>query len=114
MVAVMATIFILSHTPGEDIPLPVDGLDKIYHAIAYATLALTCLYAISPLQRNIHFFKTGCAVIFFCLLYGITDEFHQSFVAGRYSDWHDLVADTTGSFLAVVGWWRVRSYRADH
>ena len=104
IVAVMAIIFFLSHTPGDNLPSILGPFDKLCHATAYATLALSCLYAIPPARRNKNFFQTACAVVLFCLLYGISDEFHQSFIAGRYPDWHDLVADTAGPLLAVIGW----------
>jgi len=32
----------------------------------------------------------------FCSLYGLSDEWHQSFVVGRESDTADWVADTIG------------------
>jgi VanZ family protein len=40
------------------------------------------------------------------VLYAITDEFHQSFVAGRHSNWVDaLVIDNLGAALGLwVGW----------
>ncbi len=104
MIAVMATIFLLSHTPGDDLPSAFGGFDKLCHGAAYATLALSCLYAIDPIRRDRNFFLTGCAVVLFCLLYGISDEYHQSFIPGRSPDWHDIVADTTGALLAVIGW----------
>lgn len=39
-------------------------------------------------------------VILFCSLYGISDEWHQSFVVGRSSDVLDWLADTSGAVLA--------------
>ena len=40
-------------------------------------------------------------------LYGVSDEFHQAFVAARQSDVLDWVADAAGSLLAaVLLWWR--------
>ena len=40
--------------------------------------------------------------IAFCSLYGLSDEWHQSFVVGRESDVTDWFADTSGSVLAIV------------
>ena len=37
----------------------------------------------------------------FCSLYGLSDEWHQSFVKGRFSDIADWLADTSGPGLAV-------------
>ena len=111
MLAVMALIFFLSHTPGNDLPPAICGLDKLLHALAYATLAATCLYALHPATQDRPLLKPGLAVIFFCLFYGLTDEFHQSFIAGRSPSWQDIVADTIGATLAVLvwGWYRRRA-----
>ena len=35
-------------------------------------------------------------------LYGATDEWHQSYVPGRYAEVADWVADTLGALLATV------------
>ncbi len=48
--------------------------------------------------------------IIFCSLYGISDEWHQSFVEGRSPDIVDWLADSSGAGLAVFSlyrfqWW---------
>ncbi len=45
-------------------------------------------------------------------LFGLVDEWHQSFTPGRYMEVADWVADTFGAIIAVgmyryVGWYRV-------
>lgn len=40
--------------------------------------------------------------ILFGILYGASDEFHQSFVHGRSSDPFDLMADTIGSTVGAA------------
>ena len=35
-------------------------------------------------------------------LYAVTDEFHQSFVPGRYPDVRDVLVDTAGALVAVL------------
>lgn len=37
----------------------------------------------------------------FCSLYGISDEWHQSFIAGREADLLDWLADSTGAIIAL-------------
>ena len=37
----------------------------------------------------------------FCSLYGWSDEWHQSFVPGRYSSISDWLADTIGAALSI-------------
>ena len=105
MLAVMASIFLLSHTPGDNLPSAINGMDKICHAVAYGVLTLCFLYAVHPRFRNRSFLELGVAAVTFSLLFGVSDEFHQTFIAQRSADWRDLVADVTGSFLAVFIWW---------
>lgn len=110
MTIVMIIIFLLSNTPGKDLPSAINGLDKLLHAIAYGTLAASCLYGLHPAARDKGSLLTGMAVIFFCFFYGLTDEFHQSFIPGRSPSGLDIAADTSGAALTVLlwHWWRTR------
>lgn len=108
MLVVMTSIFLLSHIPGDNLPSAINGLDKICHAVAYSVLALSCLFAVHPWFQGRSFLELGITVIAFSLLFGATDEFHQLFIADRSADWRDLVADVTGSIVAVLVWWRWR------
>lgn len=60
-----------------------------------------------------HYFKSPIILAFssiaFCSLYGVSDEWHQSFVAGRDSSHEDWVADTIG---AIVGVYLVAKFKA--
>jgi len=103
MLLVMAVIFFLSHQPGESLDLPdIPNLDKLLHGLVYGVLAMTVIYARSPdrvTARPVHaFFLT----VFWCVLYGISDELHQSFVPGRCPSAWDLAADTLGAVLGAV------------
>lgn len=44
--------------------------------------------------------------------YGATDEWHQSFVPGRYAELEDWIADTAGAAVAILLYRRWSSYRA--
>ena len=103
LVAVMTTIFVLSHQPGDTLPLPaVVNLDKLLHLLAYTTLGLCFLLALPPGWRTRRPRAAAVATVLFCLAYGLSDEFHQRFVPGRFSGVDDLVFDTLGGLLAVV------------
>ena len=41
------------------------------------------------------------AAFLFALMYGISDEFHQSFIQGRDSSWLDVMADGAGGYLGA-------------
>ena len=76
-----------------------DYQDKLYHAGAYSIMGLLAWRSFK------HGFSSPIILallsIAFCSLYGLSDEWHQSFVAGRESDSADWVADTIGAGLAV-------------
>ena len=106
MIAVMGIIFFLSQQPGTTFKLPMPlGADKLAHAALYAILAATAIFALLPArpQKKI---PAGLLVVLFCLLYGISDEFHQSFVPGREPSGGDILADTAGAAVAVAVWLR--------
>ncbi len=72
--------------------------DKLYHAGAYSIMGLLAWRSFK------HGFSSPIILallsIAFCSLYGLSDEWHQSFIAGRQSDSADWVADTSGAVLA--------------
>ena len=108
MIGVMGLIFSLSGVPGDSLPLPdVVNLDKVLHAGVYGVLALTVLFAIPERSYRAHPWKISLLVVLFCLLYGISDEFHQSFIPNRCPSVLDLVADTVGAALAALLWFRL-------
>lgn len=105
-------IFFLSHLPNNDDGsalltqiimwvaswLPFDlsnitGLDKIVHAVFYGIFAF---FIFGGSRRYL-------LSLLIASLYGITDEFHQSFIEGRDSDVWDWVADTVGASLVLLG-----------
>ena len=105
MVCIMGIIFYLSHQPYDFAELPpLIGVDKLLHIIAYSSLAGTFLYALQPYVNNSNRTVTAVVIVLFCIIYGISDEFHQSFIPGRFSSIWDVLADGFGALL-VVGWW---------
>jgi VanZ family protein len=59
--------------------------------------------------------RIALATVAFCVAYGVSDEFHQSFVPGRTPDVADIYADAAGAIAAVaVCWaWGILSARPD-
>lgn len=95
-------IFALSAQPS----LPSAGVsDKQAHLATYALLAGLCLMGLTGWrQRRI---AGGPALVAFVMavLYGVSDEWHQSFVPGRTPDVADVAADAIGAALVVGGAW---------
>jgi VanZ family protein len=82
----------------------VPNIDKLLHSLIYGLLAAATLFAV---QGELFFKRprqAGIFVILFCLLYGISDEWHQSFIPGRMPSIWDIAADTTGATLMVFCW----------
>jgi len=103
----MGTIFFLSHQPGADLPLALlPGLDKLAHGFVYGVLAAAAIYAVQENAPRTPPGRTCMLVVLFCFLYGMTDEFHQSFVPGRDPSLGDLLADTAGAALMTFLWYR--------
>ncbi|MBU0944040.1 MAG: VanZ family protein [Proteobacteria bacterium] len=112
MALVMGTIFLLSHQSGDSLSLPTfPGADKIAHMLAYGALALTILWFFA----KDGLLNPGRVVVYttlFCLFYGISDEYHQSFIALRSVSGLDLVADTAGALCVALVWLTSLSLRS--
>ncbi len=105
LVLVAATIVYLSHQPSDDLPLPSFFLaDKLAHLAAYTALGASAILALGPAGHRWPPPAVAFGIIGFCLVFGITDEIHQSFVPTRSPSAADLLADTLGGALAVIGW----------
>ena len=96
----MGLIFIVSGTPGDEIPRfgVADFLiKKGGHAVAYAVLALLA-------KRATGRYDVALVITF---LYAISDEIHQLFVVGRYGQPLDVLIDLLGGLfgLGVYRWW---------
>ena len=111
MALAMGTIFFVSHQPGDSLSLPqLPGFDKLAHMISYGVLAIAIFLAWSEQQKNSTPQTVMLLTLAFCFLYGISDEFHQSFIPGRTVSFYDLLADGTGAAMACFFWarWRKR------
>jgi len=45
--------------------------------------------------------KVQWVVLFLAVLYALTDEWHQSYVPGRYGSLWDVVIDALGSIISI-------------
>ena len=106
VLAMMAVIFFLSSQPGDSFQLPdVPDIDKLLHSLVYGTLAATALFAVPVGFARRRPGMAAVLVVLFCLVYGISDEFHQSFVPGRTPSVWDLAADVLGASLVSAAWY---------
>ncbi|HFD80159.1 MAG TPA: VanZ family protein [Gammaproteobacteria bacterium] len=96
----MGVLFYLSHQPALDLPMLFPGQDKLFHAGTYGLLGGLWLMAM-PWNGGYRRHQVLLATLI-ASLYGISDEFHQSFVPGRTPEVADWLADTLGALLATT------------
>ena len=75
------------------------------HAAAYAVLAVVMLRGLTGARLAGVPARTALLAAILATAYGVTDEFHQSFVAGRHAELRDVAADALGATAgAALGW----------
>ncbi|SUZ97211.1 uncharacterized protein METZ01_LOCUS50065 [marine metagenome] len=99
----MTAIFISSSLPGSAVPSTVP--DKPAHLAVYGLLGALLLRALADGRWAGVRGKTALASIFLTVAYGISDEWHQSFVPGRTPDSIDLIVDGVGAATVVGATW---------
>ncbi len=97
-------IYFLSSLPGSVFPVvQIPHADKLVHiCIFFILCALVDVALIHqrtfPRLASLHLFIALAVVI----LYGLSDEFHQSFVSGRTADLFDATADVVGGCIYIL------------
>ena len=74
------------------------------HVVEFGVLVLLVSKALAKPGHAIGWRVRGGAVVI-SILYAFSDEFHQSFVPGRYDRWEDIIADAAGVVLFTLGAW---------
>ena len=100
----MAAIFWLSSQsllPGAGLIPEWLDFDWLHHATAYAGLAVVTLRALARGRVAAAGPASVAGAWLIATVYGITDEWHQSFVPGRMADARDLLADGVGAALGL-------------
>jgi VanZ family protein len=96
----MACIFAISsisNTP--DLP---GQSDKNLHGLLYGGLSLLTVRALAGGWRRRVTWSVVLLATTLAALYGMSDEYHQSFVPRRSADPFDVVADTVGAAIAAL------------
>ena len=108
----MATIYYLSSHPMPDIDLGFSAQDKLVHILGYGLLG-ALLLGTMPWHESGYRPRHIVFAALLATLYGLTDEWHQSFVPGRNSDVLDVVADAVGALLGSgILWALTRRFAA--
>ena len=94
-------IFIQSSQPSIDMGTDLPGMDKLLHLAAYSFMAVLACRAFATLPRLNSALALFLAGFAFTLLFGLSDEWHQSFVPARMADVWDFAADGLGALLGA-------------
>ncbi|MDQ0059531.1 VanZ family protein [Paenibacillus harenae] len=104
----MAFIFALSSRTGEQLDTVLPLLQKLLpfmddfnwgHFVSYFLLAMLLDYGFGRRSERV---SVKLLTIVLCGAYGVTDEYHQSFVGGRMLDPLDLRNDIIGASAWVL------------
>ncbi len=112
VVVFCAIIFVQSSFPIPETLPHFPYADKLMHFFAYGFLAALVTRAFNSHSRWRHrwdvlfLFSVTAAT-----LYGLSDEWHQSFVSARTSDMGDVLADFVGSIAGSWIYIRILRYR---
>ncbi|MBF0270944.1 MAG: VanZ family protein [Magnetococcales bacterium] len=92
-------IYLLSSMVGQNSQPLFENQDKIEHILAYGFMAYIAWSTLRQWTLLRHCWLWAWV---YAVAYGMTDEWHQLFVPGRYADFWDLVADAVGAALAIA------------
>lgn len=98
----MAIVFKLSSLTNEQLEDFPQIWDKLAHFLEYATLAGCYAMIWTRNEWSRRQWLRVLIVGVLALVYGCTDEYHQSFVEGRDCSAFDLVADLTGGLFGGI------------
>ena len=99
----MCLIFYLSSLSGHEVsqPLPLKPIPLIGHIVLFSGLAALLLLAIRGWKFEINL-RWVITVAVFSSLFGISDEYHQSFVPGRHASIADALIDSISSIVTAT------------
>ena len=95
--------------------LPTAPITKVYwrefvikksaHVVEYAIYATLMYRALK--ESGVDKKEAGVYSVILAFIYGISDEFHQSFTPGRDPRLRDIFFDTMGASLAIYALWKL-------
>lgn len=114
VIVVAGVIFIFSNMPPSDLPpvflFSLPYADKVVHFIIYGALGLSVIRAFSHTTSLSWGYRYLFSVLI-CILYGLGDEFHQSFIPGRSVEIADMVSNGGGAIIFCMGYLLVYGFR---
>ena len=104
----MGLIFYLSSLSGQEVSqqLPLKPIPLIGHVVLFSGLAAFLQLAIRGWNFEINL-RWVIAVAMVSSLFGISDEYHQSFVTGRHASISDASIDSISATVTATLMWIV-------
>jgi len=94
-------IFLLA---GQSYPLGVKHLpflvDKAIHVLVYGAFSVVLFAALRHSRPRTPSLVLASVAAVIAVLYGLSDEYHQSFIPFRHTDAYDLAANAVGAVVA--------------
>lgn len=103
-------LFSLSAQPDLGVPGDIPESDRVAHLLAYGILGWLWGRAVRVSRPGASTLAVLLSAVVFTGMYGVSDEWHQSYVPGRSADWLDGLADVCGGALggaAFLRWGRL-------
>ncbi|MSU00233.1 VanZ family protein [Tissierella pigra] len=75
-------------------------LRKNAHFFAYLLLGILVMSMLKI--AKVHITKAVILALIICIIYAISDEFHQLFVPGRGAQIKDVIIDTAGAITGII------------
>jgi VanZ family protein len=95
-------LFVLAHIPIPHVVQEVEVSDKSLHFLAYLILTFL-IWSVVGGDRKVKWRRAApWLVLLFIAVYGVLDEWLQSYVAGRSADIRDYFADMTGVITSLI------------
>lgn len=103
----MAGIFFVSSL--SELPVSPPVSDVSLHSASYFGLTLLLIRALARGRWSRVTWAMLALAWTIAVAYGVTDEWHQSFVPNRHPEFRDVVSDAIGALAAVivVGAWGI-------
>ena len=95
-------IFIMSSVSSTEGNDPFPHFDKVAHFLVYGAFALLIFRGFTRTTGSNNFLLIAVLTVIVTVAYGLSDEFHQSFVPARDSDVKDIAADGIGAMAAMT------------
>ncbi len=81
------------------------------HSVGYLIFSLTLVWGVTSGFKKSLTLSSAMALWAVAIAYGMSDEFHQSFVSGRTPSLADLLADGGGAFAGISASWFLLRFR---